>query len=73
MILLLIVIADYFLIMYPGQVIQNLYQKKKYLQYFLDMGEQSRSIQKMSPFIIFISSVGWVLRGLEWHFVAGVI
>jgi len=72
-ILLLIVIAGYFLTMYPGQVIQNFCQKNKYLQYLLDMGEQSRSIQKMSPFIIFISFFGWVLRGLEWYFVARAI
>lgn len=69
-ILLLIVIVGYFLIMYPGQVIQNICQKNKYLQYILDMGEQSRSIQKMSPYIIFISFLGWLLRGLEWYFVA---
>ncbi len=69
-ILLLVVIAGYFLIMYPGQVLQDLCQKNKYLQYILDMGEQSRSIQKMSPYIIFISFLGWVLRGLEWYFVA---
>jgi uncharacterized protein (TIRG00374 family) len=72
-ILLLVVIAGYFLIMYPGQVIQNFCQKNKYLQYILDMGEQSRSIQKMSPYIIFISFLGWVLRGLEWYFVAQAI
>jgi uncharacterized protein (TIRG00374 family) len=72
-ILLLIVIAGYFLIMYPGQVIQNFCQKNKYLQYILDMGEQSRSIQKMSPYIIFISFLGWLLRGLEWYFVARAI
>jgi glycosyltransferase 2 family protein len=69
-ILLLVVIAGYFLIMYPGQVLQDLCQKNKYLQYILDMGEQSRSIQKISPYIIFISFLGWILRGLEWFFVA---
>ena len=72
-ILLLIVIAGYFLIMYPGQVIQNFCRKNKYLQYVLDMGKQSRSIQKMYPYIIFISFLGWVLRGLEWYFVAQAI
>ena len=69
-ILLLVVIAGYILIMYPGQVLQDLCQKNKYLQYILDMGEQSRSIQKISPYIIFISFLGWILRGLEWFFVA---
>jgi uncharacterized protein (TIRG00374 family) len=69
-ILLLVVIAGYILIMYPGQVLQDICQKNKYLQYILDMGEQSRSIQKISPYIILISFLGWVLRGLEWFFVA---
>jgi len=72
-IVLLMVIAGYFLIMYPGQVIQDFCQKNKYLQYILDMGEQSRSIQKLSPYIIFISFLGWLLRGLEWYFVAVAI
>jgi glycosyltransferase 2 family protein len=72
-IVLLMVIAGYFLIMYPGQVIQDFCQKNKYLQYILDMGEQSRSLQKLSPYIISISFLGWLLRGLEWYFVAGAI
>jgi hypothetical protein len=70
LILLLLVLAGYFLIMYPGPVLQDFCQKNKYLQYILDMGEQSRSIQKMSPYIIFISFLGWLLRGLEWYFIA---
>jgi uncharacterized protein (TIRG00374 family) len=69
-ILLLLIIAGYFLIMYPGQVLQNFCQKNTYLNYILDLGEQSRSIQKLSPYIISVSCIGWVLRGLEWYFVA---
>lgn len=72
-ILLLLIIAGYFLIMYPGQVLQNFCQKNTYLNYILDLGEQSRSIQKLSPCIISVSCIGWVLRGLEWFFVAMAI
>ena len=70
LILLLVIIAAYFLIMYPGQVLQDLCQQNKYLKYVIDLGVQSRSIQKISPYIIFISFLGWILRGLEWFFVA---
>lgn len=70
LILLLLIIAAYFFIMYPGPVLQDLCQKNKYLKYVIDLGVQSRSIQKISPYIIFISFLGWILRGLEWFFVA---
>lgn len=69
-IILLLVIAGYYLIMYPGPVLQEFCEKNKYLQYILDLGEQSRAIQKISPYIISISFLGWVLRGLEWFFIA---
>jgi hypothetical protein len=70
LILLLVIVAAYFVIMYPGQVLHSLCQKNKYLKSILDLGVQSRTIQKISPYIIFISFLGWVLRGLEWFFVA---
>ena len=73
LILLLVVTVGYFLIMYPGQILQNFCQKNTYLKYLLDLGEQSRSIQKLSPYIISISCIGWTLRGLEWFFVAKAI
>jgi uncharacterized protein (TIRG00374 family) len=72
-ILLLLIIAGYFLIMYPGQVLQNFCERNTYLKYLLDLGEQSRSIQKMAPYIISVSCLGWILRGLEWFFVAKAI
>jgi len=72
-ILLLLIITGYFLIMYPGQVMQNFCQKNTYLKYILDLGEQSRLIQKISPYIISVSCIGWIFRGLEWFFVAKAI
>jgi uncharacterized protein (TIRG00374 family) len=69
-ILLLLITAGYFLIMYPGQVLQNFCQQNTYLKYLLDLGEQSRSIQRMAPYILSVSCIGWILRGLEWFFVA---
>jgi uncharacterized protein (TIRG00374 family) len=72
-ILLLLIVAGYFLIMYPGQVLQNFCQQNTYLKYILDLGEQSRSIQRMAPYILSISCIGWVLRGLEWYFAARAI
>jgi uncharacterized protein (TIRG00374 family) len=72
-ILLLLIIAGYYLIMYPGPVLETFCEKNKYLQYILDLGEQSRAIQKISPYIISISFIGWILRGLEWFFIAKAI
>ncbi len=72
-ILFFLIIAGYFFIMYPGQVLQNFCQRNTYLKYILDLGEQSRSIQKISPYIISVSFIGWIFRGLEWYFVARAI
>jgi uncharacterized protein (TIRG00374 family) len=72
-ILLLLIVAGYFLIMYPGEVLQNFCKKNTYLKYLLELGEQSRSIQRIFPYIISVSCIGWILRGLEWLFVAMAI
>jgi len=72
-ILFFLIIAGYFLIMYPGQVLQGICQRNTYLKYILDLGEQSRAIQKISPYIISVSFIGWIFRGLEWYFVARAI
>ena len=72
-ILFFLILAGYFFIMYPGQVLQSICQKNTYLKYLLDLGEQSRSIQKISPYIISVSFIGWIFRGLEWFFVAKAI
>jgi uncharacterized protein (TIRG00374 family) len=72
-ILFFLIIAGYFLIMYPGQVLQDICQRNTYLKYILDLGEQSRAIQKISPYIISVSFIGWIFRGLEWYFVARAI
>jgi len=69
-VLLFLIIAAYFLIMYPGQVLQDFCQDNKYFKYVLDLGEQSRLIQKISPYIVLISFLGWILRGLEWYCIA---
>lgn len=72
-ILFFLIVAGYFLIMYPGQVLQDICQRNTYLKYILDLGEQSRAIQKISPYIISVSFIGWIFRGLEWYFVARAI
>ena len=70
LILFLLIIAAYILVMYPGQVLYDFCQKNRYLKNIIDLGEQSRSIQKISPYIISISIIGWILRGFEWYFIA---
>jgi uncharacterized protein (TIRG00374 family) len=68
--LILGVVAGYFIVMYPGQRIKALLQKKEFLNKVLIFGERSRSIQKYAPFILSITLMGWTLRGLQWFLIA---
>jgi len=67
--LILGVIIGYLIIMYPGEIIRNLFQKREILKKILDFGVQSRAIQRYAPFILSISLVGWILRGLQWYMI----
>jgi uncharacterized protein (TIRG00374 family) len=67
--LILGVIIGYLIIMYPGERIRNLFQKREILKKILVFGEQSRAIQRYAPFILSISLVGWILRGLQWYMI----
>ncbi len=67
--LILGVITGYFIIMYPGEKMRNLLQKREFLRKILLFGEQSYSIQKYAPFILSITLAGWILRGLEWYLI----
>jgi uncharacterized protein (TIRG00374 family) len=67
--LILGVIAGYLIIMYPGEWVRNLLQKREILKKVLVFGERSRSIQKYAPFILSITFIGWFLRGLQWFLI----
>ena len=67
--LILGVIIGYLIIMYPGERIRNLFQKREILKKVLAFGEQSRAIQRYAPFILSISLAGWILRGLQWYLI----
>jgi uncharacterized protein (TIRG00374 family) len=67
--LILGVIAGYLIIMYPGEWVKNLLQKREILKKVLVFGERSRSIQKYAPFILSITFIGWLLRGLQWFLI----
>jgi len=68
--LILGVIIGYLIIMYPGEMIRNLFQKREILKKILDFGEQSRAIQRFAPFILSISLIGWILRGFQWYLIS---
>jgi uncharacterized protein (TIRG00374 family) len=68
--LILGVVAGYFMVMYPGQRIKAFLQKKEFFNKILVFGERSRSIQKYAPFILTITLMGWILRGLQWFLIA---
>jgi uncharacterized protein (TIRG00374 family) len=63
------VIAGYLIVMKPTDRVKVIFQKRKLLQKVLQFGEQSRSIQKYSLFILSISFAGWMLRGLQWYLI----
>ena len=67
--LILGVILGYLVIMYPFEGIRNLFQKREILKKILVFGERSREIQRYAPFILSISLVGWILRGLQWYMI----
>jgi uncharacterized protein (TIRG00374 family) len=67
--LILGVILGYFIIMYPGERIRKFLQKRELFRRILVFGEQSHSIQKYAGFILTITFMGWVLRGLQWYLI----
>jgi len=69
-ILILGVIAGYFIVMYPMGWIRGFLQKREFLRKILLFGEQSRAIQKYAPFILSVTITGWILRGLQWYLIA---
>jgi len=36
-------------------------------------GDESRAIHRISPFILAISFLGWICRGVEWYFIASAV
>jgi SAM-dependent methyltransferase len=67
--LIIAVIAGYIVIMHPGERVRTFLQKREFLRKVLVFGEQSRSIQKYAPFILSITLIGWILRGLQWFLI----
>ena len=67
--LIIAVIAGYVIIMHPGERLRTFLQKREFLKKVLVFGEQSRSIQKFAPFILSITLIGWILRGLQWFLI----
>jgi uncharacterized protein (TIRG00374 family) len=68
--LILGVIAGYIIVMHPGDRVRMFMQKGEFLKKILIFGERSRSILKYAPFILSITLLGWILRGLQWFLVA---
>lgn len=63
-------IMGYAIIMYPPPLLRKLGDRKGTIKKILDFGEQSRSIQRHSPLIVSVTVLGWILRGLQWFFIA---
>jgi len=67
--LILGVIAGYFIIMHPGERVRTFLNKRAFFKKVLVFGEQSRSIQKYAPLILSVTLIGWILRGLQWYLI----
>jgi uncharacterized protein (TIRG00374 family) len=69
-ILVITIITGYFIIMHPGERLKKIFGKWSLTKSLLLFGEQGRLIQKHVPYIITITFVGWLFRGLEWYLIA---
>lgn len=63
----------YFLLIYPPAFFQSLLRRNTLTQNLLAIGEQNRAIHAYAPSILIISLCGWILRGLQWFFIAAAL
>ena len=68
-----VLIVGYLLIMYPPRFMLARLGKNKHAVRLLTFGEANRKVQKYFPFILSVSVIGWLFRGLQWYFVAMAI
>lgn len=68
--LIVVVITGYLIIMHPNRLLLDFGERFALFGKVLEFGKQSKLVQKQTPFILTISFVGWVLRGLQWFFVS---
>lgn len=67
------IIIAYFLFLYPPEYIEKKFVNNVILRKILDIGKQSRVIQRYVPYILTISVFGWILRGFQWFFIAAAL
>lgn len=60
----------YIAIMYPSAGIISFSKNFKILQKLIDLGRESKKVQKHYRYILLITISGWILKGLEWFFIA---
>lgn len=60
----------YITVMYPSAGIIRFSENIKILQKLIDLGYESKKIQKHYRYILLITVSGWILKGLEWFFIA---
>jgi len=63
------ILSVYFIVLYPSPAMRRFMEGGRIRQNILKIGESGRDIQKLFPFILTISFVGWILRGLQWLFI----
>lgn len=60
----------YITIMYPSAGIIRFSKNIKILQKLIDLGGESKKVQKHYRYIILITIMGWIMKGFEWFFIA---
>jgi len=63
----------YFLLIYPPAFFQDILRRNTLTQNLLAIGDQNRAIHAYAPSILIISLCGWILRGLQWFFIAAAL
>jgi uncharacterized protein (TIRG00374 family) len=53
--------------------VRNPLQRYRAFRLLFKYGDESRTIHRISPFILAISFLGWICRGLEWYCVASAV
>ena len=68
-VLVIVILSAYFIVLYPSTTVKRFMEGGRIRQNVLKIGKSGRDIQHLFPFILTISFIGWILRGLQWLFI----
>ena len=71
-IIVTILLLYFFITRVPARV-RSALQGYRVFRLLFQYGDESRTIHQISPFILAISFLGWIFRGLEWYCIASAV